>query len=238
MKEKKGKKKLFSNFYIDFVKATGGLPVLLYLRPKIHRPFKTKVPRGGVLVSANHRSYLDPISVYVTFPWRRVHLMATKDLFDTKMKRAFFTRMHCIEVDKDNFSVSAFHDVVDRLKSGKTVGIFPEGRVNRDKDNLLVFKSGAVLMAHTAGAPILPIYIAERDKWYRRQHIVIGEPINVRELVGPVPTLDQLNEVSESLRKMEYSLREYFESLPVFKKISKNYKSETKKVEIKDEENV
>ena len=210
-KQKKNKK--YGNFYYDFVKVTGALPVLLWMRPKILRPYGKKKLKGGVLISANHRSYLDPIIVHCAFSGRRLHSLATKDLFNTKLKSAFFNRMHCIEVDKDNFTLSAFHEIVTRLKDGKAVVIFPEGQINtsQNANSLLTFKSGAALMAHKSAAPILPVYIVKREKWYQRQRIVVGEPVDIRAMVGDTPTMADFSRVSEYLRDKEMELMEYYE---------------------------
>ena len=226
LKDKKQRKGLFYNFCYDFVKITGAPSVLLWLRPKIYYPHGKNIPKGSVLISANHRSLIDPITVHAAFPWRRLHCLATKDLYNTKLKAKFFNKMHCIMVDKENFTISAFHDVVSRLENKCAVVIFPEGQLNYDKkDTILAFKSGAVLMAHKAKAPILPIYIVKRQKWYQRQRIVIGEPIYLEDYnIGTMPTMEQLNAVSENLRKKEFELQKYFESLPIYTKLHKNVK--------------
>ena len=224
-KSKKPKKRLFYNFCYDFVKVTGAIPALLWLRPKVYRPYGTKTPKGGVLVSANHRTLIDPIIMLLTFPTRRIDSLATKDLFNTKLKRAFFEQMHCIIVDKDNFTLSAFREVVGRLTDGKMVAIFPEGSVDLVGDEAIrAFKSGAVLMAHKAGAPILPVYIVKHDKWYQRQRIVVGEPFDVRAEIGERPSLEDMNRATEMLHAKEVALREYFEALPIYRRLKQNDK--------------
>ena len=223
LKSKKLKNPPFYNFWYDFVKVTGAIPAYIFLRPKIYRPYGTKTPRADVLVSGNHRSLLDPIIMLTAFPSRRMHSLATKDLFSSPMKTKFFNLMHCIMVDKENFTLSAFHEVVSRLEAGNMVMIFPEGALNLDKEETInAFKSGAVLMAHKAKSCILPVYIPKREKWYHRQRVVIGRLFDVREEIGPIPTVDQLNMASEKLRQMEIELREYYESLPVYRKLNKN----------------
>ena len=135
----------------------------------------------------------------------------------------FFKQMHCIIVDKENFSLASFREVVECLDDGKLVVIFPEGKLNDDSPNtVLAFKSGAVLMAHKASAPILPMYIIKREKWYHRQRIVVGQAIDIREILGKMPTMQQLNDMSDMLREKEIELREYYESLPAFKKFNSN----------------
>lgn len=212
----------FYNFCYDFVRLTGAIPMYIFLRPKIYHPYKTKTPKGKMLVSANHRSFLDPVLVHIAIPTRRMHSLATDNLFDTKLKSAFFSKMHCIKVDKENFSLSSMHTVISRLQDDKAVIIFPEGSISRDDNDLVrTFKSGAVLMAHRAGAPIVPMYIPKHQKWYHRYRVIVGKPFDVRAELGKMPTLEQLNNASETLRKIEVELREYYENLPVHKKISK-----------------
>ena len=206
------KKKKQSNLFYDFVKLTGAPVAFVWMRPKIYR-LGGPVPKGAVLVCANHGDFVDPITVHLALPTRRLHCLATKDLYTSKLRTKFFNACHCIMVDKQNFSISSFHTVIDLLKDGKAVVIFPEGQVNRQEEKgLLTFKSGAILMAHKSGAPILPIYIAKCEKWYHRRRIMIGAPIDIKTLVGEVPTMEEVNRASEYLREREIELRTYYET--------------------------
>lgn len=212
---KKSKKNpLFHNFCYDFVKITGAPAALIWMRPKIHYPFGRPSKKGGFMVISNHPTFVDPIVVHLAFPFRRMYCVATKDLCATPLRRMFFKIAHCIIVDKENFSLSSFHEVVGRLEQGKVVVIFPEGRVNREADSepLLAFKSGAVLMAHRASAPILPMFIVKNDKWYKRQHIVMGQPLDIASIMGKMPTMEEMNKVTDLLREKEEELKEYYES--------------------------
>ena len=120
--------------------------------------------------------------------------------------------------------MSSFRQVVGCLEEGKAVVIFPEGRVNRESSTepLLAFKSGAVIMAHKAGVPILPMYIVKNEKWYHRQHIVIGEALSPIEMLGKMPNVQELNMVTELLREKEEKLRDYYESLLIHKQKRKD----------------
>ena len=219
----KGKKTpLFYNFHYNLVKLTGALPAWLWLRPKIYYPFGKPDKKGALMVAANHSTFIDPIIVQLTFPWRYLHSIATKDLFDTRLKAWFFTRMHCIMVDKDNFSLASFHEVVSRLQAGRLVVIFPEGGLHiGGKDAMGAFKSGAVLMAHKAGARILPMHIVRREKWYHRQRILVGMPLDVGQLLGAMPSMEAVTQASETLRQKQLELVAYYESLPIYHKLHK-----------------
>ena len=212
--EKKKRVTPHGNFLYDFVKVTGILPTLLWIRPRVYYPHGNRLPKGGVLLSSNHRSFLDPIILLAALPSRRLHSLCTKDLYKNAFMKAFLPRMHCILVDKDNFTATAFHDVTDRLSAGHAVLVFPEGEVNKNglQDNsLLAFKSGAVLMAYKSRTPILPIYIAKREKWYHRQRVVVGEEIDVAEKLGAFPSIDAMNRVTELLFEKEAELRAFAE---------------------------
>jgi 1-acyl-sn-glycerol-3-phosphate acyltransferase len=155
---------------------------------------------------------MDPITLLTAFPWRRLHCLVTKDLYKNKLMTFMLERMHCIRVDKDNFSMASFHETVDRLKEGKAVVIFPEGQVNQgDGREVQAFKSGAILMAHRASAPILPVYIVKREKWYRTQRVVVGEPFDVKAAVGPIPTMEQMERVTGQLREKELELKRFYD---------------------------
>ena len=207
----KKKRRIGSNFFYDFVKITGAIPALIWIRPKVIH-IGEKCPKGGVLISSNHPTFVDPITLLTAFPWRRLHSLVTKDLYKNKLMTFMLACMHCIQVDKDNFNMASFHTTVERLQNGKAVVIFPEGQVNQgDGREVQAFKSGAILMAHRANVPILPVYIVKREKWYRTQRVVIGEPFDVKSAVGLIPSMEKMNAVTEQLREKELELKRFYE---------------------------
>ena len=195
--------------------------MLLFFRPKKIRVSHTKPDKikGAALISANHMSFLDPIIVNCVFWRRRVRFLATKDLYSTKLKAWFFNSLHCIEVDKENFSMRSMHEVCDALQNGEAISIFPEGMVNRDEQKgVLSFKWGAALMATKGNAPIVPVYLIKRKHWYHRQVVVLGDPIDLKEVCGEKPTLADLQKASEYLHEKEEALAEYYRALTEKKK--------------------
>ena len=213
-KQKKIKK---TNYFLyDFVKITGAIPALIWMRPKViylgeHE--KQQKVKGGMLISSNHHSFVDPILIHCAFWKRRLHCLATKDLYNTKLKQFFFKHMKCICVDKENFSMDSFHTVVDVLKRGKAVVIFPEGQVNYDEKSVLAFKSGAVLMAYQANAPILPVYLIKGKHKLSRRTVLIGDPVYVREQCGARASIVDLNKISDLLREKELKLIEKYNQM-------------------------
>ena len=203
------KKKRRIEFCYNFVKFTGAIPVLFWIRPKVVYcgTQKKKHVKGGALVVANHVSMTDPLSILCALWYRIPRFIATKEVFDTKRKNSFFTLMHCIKVDRENFNMSTFYEVSDELAAKKVVVIFPEGEINQTgSKSPMPFKSGAILMAHKNNVPVVPVCIVKREKWYQSQVILFGDPINVAERVGAMPSLAALNALNEEIQATEAEL--------------------------------
>ena len=149
----------------------------------------------------------DPLSLLCALWYRIPRFIAAKEVFDNKRKNFFFTMMHCIQVDRENFNMSTFHEVSDELAAKKVVIVFPEGEINTTgSNNIMPFKSGAILMAHKNNVPVVPVCIVKREKKYNRQVILFGDPINVREQVGAMPSLAAINALNEEIQGIEADL--------------------------------
>ncbi|GBC76027.1 1-acyl-sn-glycerol-3-phosphate acyltransferase [bacterium HR07] len=88
--------------------------------------------RGGFLVVARHRSYWDIPLVAVALGGRhRIHFVARKTLLQENKFLAFFVRLFAITIDREHFQVEDMRKVLEAIKSGKIVGIFPEGTTQK-----------------------------------------------------------------------------------------------------------
>ena len=196
-------------FFYDFVKWTGALPVVLYLRQKRHYINGKKQKglfRGSAIIVSNHPGFFDPLIVTNAFWTKRCGFIATTDIFKNKFQKKLFTSFGCIEVDKNNVSVSMFKKTINILNRGHSVIIFPEGHVVRE-ENVQSFKSGAVFMAIVANVPIIPMYIIKRDKWWKRQQIIIGEKFFPKDYITSlIPSVEEIDNVTKLLQEKELEL--------------------------------
>lgn len=201
---------LFSFKYLiyDLAKITAALPGLIWYRPKFiyENDAARKKIRGGALLIANHHTLFDPVHIMMAIWYRRHHFVCYKELYD-KAKWIFKPFM-CIPIDRNNFSFDSFHKIIDSLRSGQLVCMFPEGRISRNINGRLTdFKSGMVLMALKSKRPVIPIYIREKKHFYSRLVSVIGEPVDICALCGESPDFSQIEKAAEILRQKEESLR-------------------------------
>lgn len=190
----------------DFVKWTAAPFLMLALRPKVYFENENakKHVKGGALVVSNHTGYTDCVKLHFSLWYRRLHFVATKDMFEGRLSRWFFRRLLCIPVNKDNFEMRTFDEVGERLNEGSVVVIFPEGRINRE-GGIEHFKAGAVLMAMRYKVPVVPVVLIRPSGRFDRTRIAVGEPIDVS---GGGCTLAGVNEIARMLRKKEEELTE------------------------------
>ncbi len=209
-KQKKNEKKLGEHFGYDFVKITGLPAAALITRPRVIQVGKQPLPKGGYMISANHCSFWDPIVVLIAFWKRRVYSLITKDLYKNRLMTFLLNNIHCIQVDKDNFSINSFHEVTKQLGRGQVVLIFPEGQVNLDAKDMTAFKSGIILMAHRAKVPIVPMYLVPAKRWYHQHVVLIGDPIDIRERCGFMPSVDELGAIGDFVQTKQEQLKNYY----------------------------
>lgn len=112
---------------------------------------------GGVLLVANHASYLDPPVVGCALE-RPVHFMAKAELFDIPVLGWLLRNLRAFPVQRAGFDRQAVRRAIELLQAGEAVCLFPEGTRTRT-GSLLPFQRGASLIALRAGVPVVPIGI-------------------------------------------------------------------------------
>lgn len=202
----------FKQFIFD-VGRFMGWPLLIWFRVK--KIFVDKKQRkhvkGGALIVSNHILYSDPMVLHCAFWYRRLHFVVMKEIFSNKFTTWLYGHCGCIPVDREKFSLKTLREIVLRLEGGNVIGIFPEGHVSFSNENpMSPFKSGAVLMAYQANVPIIPVYREIRPNVWRRQKLIIGEPIDIREKYGDNLGMDKIEEATKYLFEKEQELKEIY----------------------------
>ena len=120
--------------------------------------FAESLPKqGGLLVLSSHQSHLDPLLLGLSCH-RRLSSMARSSLYRFKPFAAIITALDAIPIDREASTVAAIKGVINRLRDGAAVVIFPEGTRTAD-GKLGELKGGFVLLAKRAGVPIVPVAI-------------------------------------------------------------------------------
>ena len=172
----------------DVARAIVRPPLLAWLRPRItglgHIPGS-----GGVLLAANHLSYLDIFLVACASP-RTPRFIGKRELTTGLVGRAV-QLCGMVPVDRGRGDVGPVLEVVDLLRGGSVVGIFPEGTRSRD-GRLYQFRSGLARAAAAAAVPTVPVSITGTAQvWPRGGGPRLGLPaagavsIHFGAVVGP-----------------------------------------------------
>jgi 1-acyl-sn-glycerol-3-phosphate acyltransferase len=113
---------------------------------------------GGVIIAANHQTYLDP--VWVALPIRReIRYLAWSESFGWPVIGRIIGWLGAWPLQVEKSDPTAIRRTIQMLKNNGAVVIFPEGGRCPADGTMSRFKNGAVRMALEANVPILPVTI-------------------------------------------------------------------------------
>lgn len=146
---------------------------------------RERLPEKGGLFCANHSGLSDPICLIVALgPRPQMHAMAKAEFMRTPVIGWLLKKIGIFAVERGKSDIGAIKTAMKYLKSGESVLIFPEG--TRIKDGVDKYgnesegKAGAAMLAVRTGAPLVPVYIPPKKRWFRFTTVVIGEPYHPR----------------------------------------------------------
>jgi 1-acyl-sn-glycerol-3-phosphate acyltransferase len=116
------------------------------------------VPRtGGVLLAANHESYLD-IPLLGCGVRRRLHFLGRRSLFPNPVVGWVCRRLGWIPIRHDRLDREGFSEAIELIRSGKAVVIYPEG-TRSTTGALQPAKPGLGVIVAKTGCPVVPVHI-------------------------------------------------------------------------------
>lgn len=117
-----------------------------------------RIPQsGGVLIAANHASYLD-IPLLGCGLGRRAWYLGRNDLFPIPVLNGILRALGWIPVKLGRLDREAFGKAIDLIRSGKVVVIFPEGGRSQD-GHLRQPKAGIGVIVSQTGCSVVPAYL-------------------------------------------------------------------------------
>lgn len=137
---------------------------------------------GGLILAANHTSYLDPPVMGAAVPLRhQVYFMAKAQLFNSPLFGSLISAVGAFPVKRGEPDRKAIKTALSLLKQGKWLGIFPEGTRSKD-GTMLQGELGAVMLANLAQVPIVPVAITGTQKYFgTRIKAKFGNPMHLPE---------------------------------------------------------
>ncbi len=145
------------------------------------------IPReGGVLIVANHRSFLDPFLLGMLLPSSRpLCAMGKAELFKRPRAGWYISRCGCFPVRRGESDPEAMETARQVLERGGAVVIFPEGTRLRG-GGLGRPRRGAFRLAIETGATVVPCCVTGTER-VRRLKVVV-RPVHVQaHAAAPIP---------------------------------------------------
>jgi 1-acyl-sn-glycerol-3-phosphate acyltransferase len=170
-------------------------------------------PAGGCVIASNHT--LGPDYVVLGYAsLRQVYYMAKMEIFAWHpLLTRFLAAIGTFPVQRGRGDIEAMNKAVEVVRSGKVLGMFPEGTRSRT-GRLMRGKTGTARIALLAQAPVVPAVVLDSHlilkrfgQFWRRPHVVVrfGEPLH---LTGDP------DDPTETRRQTERIMREIAALLP------------------------
>ncbi len=197
------------------------------------------------ILAINHTTGADPIIVLASLR-KKVLFLADSRCFETKITNFFFRRFaNTIPVFKKQFmrNLESFKELFLIFNNSKDsrknifLGIFPEGKLNKN-NRMDEFFKGTAYLSYKMKIPIIPVYISNifkgknRENWlkehpvieafitifinmFRRIHIFIGEPIDplAENIMEDLHSLTDKKTYKQAIDKINLSLTKEFAEL-------------------------
>ena len=157
---------------------------------KVHRIPET----GGLLVLSSHQSHLDPLLLGLATN-RRLSSLARSSLFTFPPFARVIAALGAVPIDRNASTITAMRTVIQRLRKGAAVIVFPEG-TRTASGQLGDMKNGFALLAKRAGVPIVPVAIVGAYECWPRTRMA-PRPGRIRLEFGAVITADEVAGLSE-----------------------------------------
>jgi 1-acyl-sn-glycerol-3-phosphate acyltransferase len=166
--------------------------------------------KGGVIVAANHVSYLDPPVIGVALK-RQAAFIAKEGLFRIPLIGRGI-KAFSFPVKRDRPQPSTIKEAVSRLKHGGVLVLFPEGGRSAN-GSFLDAKRGVGMIAATSSTPVVPALIEGTDrafpvgaKFFRpaKIRVVFGTPLKIEKKETDKHFQERISrEIMERIKKLK-----------------------------------
>jgi 1-acyl-sn-glycerol-3-phosphate acyltransferase len=141
---------------------------------------------GPAILVCNHLSGLDPF-ILQSCCSRLIVWMMAREYYEIPTMRWFFRTINAIPVDRRGRDLAATRSAIRALEAGRILGIFPQGRIGENGEDV-PFQTGVAMVAVKTGVGVYPAYIegsvrdtgmVEAFVYPQRVTVTFGNPVHL-----------------------------------------------------------
>ena len=155
----------------------------LFFPVKYHNPDNIKQPDAPFMLVSNHTSMLDPIVLAIPLRRYQIHFLGKTELNMGGLLNLLFRGLNMISVSRHTTDMAAIRACNEVLRNGDVLGLFPEGTRNSPEKFMDGVENGLSMIALRNKVPLIPAYIHERVRLFRRTHVYFLPSIPYDDLI-------------------------------------------------------
>ncbi|MDO4482007.1 MAG: lysophospholipid acyltransferase family protein [Bacillota bacterium] len=178
--------------------------VMWWTGAKVTVTGEENIPDKACVLVGNHQSYFDILSLLACSKTMYGYL-AKIEIKKVPFLRTWMDTIDCVFLNRENAKqgLAAIKEAVSLLKRNRSIYIFPEG--TRSKcDDIGEFKTGAMMIATKAKAPIVPFLIDGTYKLFEANGNRVSPGEVTITFMPPIYTEDmsreEINAISDKIR--------------------------------------
>ncbi len=175
---------------------------------------RENIPRtGSFILASNHQSFLDPVFCGVAVK-RRLTYVARDTLFRNRFFGRLITSVNAIPIGRDKADIAAMRMIIERLREGAGVCLYPEGTRTHD-GRVIAVKPGFGLLCRRSKATVVPVLIdGAFESWSRYKRfftpgailVQFGKPL-APEQIAAMSNEQLADTLTRTLRRMQREVR-------------------------------
>ena len=188
-------------------------------RPIVLNRDRVDVP-GAYILAANHLSPYD-VPCLMAVSKRNLDWVSTVEAFSNPLVALLYGSVNVFPLDRSRVDAPTVRIILDRLKRGRVVAMFPEGHIREEGRDSVThggpFKPGVARIAQLADAPVVPTVILGTKGFSRvmswapirglRYGVNFGKPLRARR------DLDKAEAVKQLLAEMKQAYVDLYAEL-------------------------
>jgi len=150
---------------------------------------------GGAILAVNHTSALDPLLGGASLV-RKIWYVGRSSLVKNRLVDFILACQHLVPINRGSADIKATKRIIDLIKSGDIVLMFPEG--TRSEDGALgQGKEGVGMFVRHAKADVIPCYIS--GAWRAMpKGAILPRPRKIRVIYGPLIKYAEFGDIPKS----------------------------------------